>query len=247
MKFIFSYKLFLIIISFSITSVHADELTCYSSVYAPYSFVDKGKPTGIDIDLISEIAKKIDINISFKIIPWSRLNQLVLAGEINCAAAFLKSSEYTKNMFYMKNPITIGDYTLFTEKNEQNQLENLSDFYGSTIAVNRGFNIPLALQQAISEGLIKKYEVGKVEQSLQMLSSSRVTGVLADKHVGLFNINKLKITNVTSISKPLVTTPVYLVFSKKLKESGIVDKFEIALEQMKLDGTYQKILDNYLL
>ena len=215
--------MFYIILSLSLFTfnVKATEITCYSSVYAPYSFLENDKPTGIDIDLITKIAEKLKLPVSFKIIPWSRLKQLMLVSEIECAAAFLRSPDNEKVMAYMKTPITTGDYSLFIAENNKNALLNISDFYGATIAVNRGFSIPTELKSPISKGLIKIYEVNSPVQSLQMLSTSRVKAALIDKHVGNYYKQKLNIEKITTVEPPLVSTPVYLVFSKELEENGI--------------------------
>jgi polar amino acid transport system substrate-binding protein len=139
---------FILFLLLPFSQIKAIEITCYSAIFAPYSYINKGKPTGIDIDLITSIAKRIGVSVSFEIIPWNRLIQKMLVGEIDCAAAFLQSSIYAEKMTYMKTPITTGDYTLFIEKDNKQLLEKLSDFYGFTIAVNRGFKVPLALNNA---------------------------------------------------------------------------------------------------
>ncbi|MBL4942513.1 MAG: transporter substrate-binding domain-containing protein [Colwellia sp.] len=223
------------------------QLTCYSSIYAPYSYLEAGQPTGIDIDLINIIADKIGIDVTFKIIPWSRLKQSIVAGKIDCAAAFLPSSAFTKKMFFMKYPITTGEHTIFIKEHNKNKFKTLTDFYGYTIAVNRGFKTPLIFSQAITDKLIKKYDVGDELQSLQMLSASRVEGVLTDKSVGLFNLHQLKINNIIPLAEPLTSTPVFLVFSKKIKDTGLIAKFDQALISMQAEGIYQKIIDKYLL
>jgi len=221
-------------------------LTCYSTVYAPYTFIKENKVVGIDIDLINSISKKIGISVSFEIIPWSRLLQNVRKGNIDCAMAFLLDSEYTKNMVYMKQPITIGEYSVFIKKENKSYFKELKDFEGKSIAVNRGFKTPEVFQQAVNDNKITQYDVGNEEQSLQMLMSSRVNGVLTDKNVGLFNLQQMKIDSVIPLDASLATTPVFLVFSKKWQTNGIVNKFDEALAEMKQDGTYQKILIQYL-
>ncbi len=238
--------IFLVFISFSALSNKTTELICYSSVYAPYSFVKENQPTGIDIDIIQVIAKRIDITVSFQIIPWSRLRQEVLSGGVDCAMAFLKNSKYTKSMAFMKSPVTTGKHVLFIEERNKGKFKHLDDFNGFTVAVNRGFKTPTAFNQALTNNKIKKYDVGTDKQSLQMLSVSRVEGVLTDKHVGLFNLQQMRIKNITPLSTSLASTPVFIVFSKELEESGLIEKFDHALLMMKQDGTYQKTLDKYL-
>lgn len=224
----------------------SNEITCYSSIYAPYSYLKEGRPTGIDIDIVTAIAKKIDLSVSFKIIPWSRLKQNVRAGKIDCAMAFLKSSTYTDNMIFMNSPITTGYFTLFIEENNTEKLQTLTDFYGLTVGVNRGFKAPLVFNQAVANNLIKKYEVGDEQQSLQMLLKSRLSGVLTDKVVGMFNLQQLGITTIVPLKKPITSIAVYLIFSKNMQVSGLVKKFDIALAALRQEGTYQLIIDKYL-
>jgi polar amino acid transport system substrate-binding protein len=238
--------LFVILISFPSLSNQSTQLTCYSTTYAPYSFDEDGVVKGIDIDIIQYIAENIGVTVSFKIIPWARLKQTMLTGNIDCAMAFLKDSEYAKQMIFMSHPITVGEYTIFVKKNNENQFKRFADLYGFTIGVNRGFKTPIAFQQAVSKGLIKKYDVGNEQQSFQMLLASRVDGVLTDKNVGLFNLQQMEIENTIALSKALASTPVFLVFSKKWQDNGIVDKFNHSLKAMQRDGTYQKIFDKYL-
>jgi len=241
------YILFLTIISFPTLSNKATKLTCYSSIYAPYSFLKENQPAGIDIDIVQVIAKKIDITVTFKIIPWARLKQRILAGDINCAMAFLENSENAKGMVFMKLPVTIGEHALFIEERNKDKFKQLNDLYGFTVAVNRGFKTPLVFNQALKNNKIKKYDVGTDKQSLQMLSVSGVDAVLTDKHVGLFNLQQMHIKNIIPLSNSLASTPVFIVLSKKLDERGLIEKFDQALLMMKQDGTYQRILDKYLL
>jgi len=239
--------IFCVFFSFSTFGHPSDDLICYSSTYAPYSFPKNNQPIGIDIDIVQVISERINVPITYKIIPWSRLKQNIRAGKISCAMAFLKNDEYTNGMAFMSNPITVGEHAIFIEKKNKDKFKKLDDFFGFTIAVNRGFKAPDAFNEAVAKARIKKYDVGDDVQSLQMLSASRVDGVLTDKHVGLYNLQQLRIDNITSLNEPLASTAVFLIFSKELKDSGLVEKFDQALLNMHQDGTYQRILDKYLL
>ena len=238
--------LFLIFLSFSTFSNSPTELTCYSTTFAPYSFVKDGIPSGIDIDIINYIAEKIDISVTFELLPWERLKQNMRQGKIECAMAFLKTTEYAENMVFMDNPITTGNYTVFIEKKNSSSIKMFTDLYGLTVGINRGFKSPEIFEQAITKGLVNQYEVGSEQQSLQMLSMSRLDGVLTDQNVGLFNLQQLGISTITTLPEPLTSTPVYLVFSHKWQQNGVVDKFNTILKTMKKEGSYQNIIDKYI-
>ena len=238
--------LFLIFISFSSLSNQVTELTCYSTTFAPYSFIEKGIVKGANIDVITAISKQINITVTFKTLPWQRLIKNIAANKIGCAAAFFKSSGRFNNMVFMTEPLSITDYTLFIQKADADKYKSLKDFAGASIGVNRGFKTTAEFEQAVTQGLIKKYDVGNEQQSLQMLSTARLAGVLTDKNVGLFNIKNMGLENLIPIKPSLKSIPVFLVFSKQHQDSGLVEQFNRALFKMKADGTYQKLFNKYL-
>jgi len=236
---------FLVLTSFPVFCAPVTELTCYSTTFAPYSFVEKGVVKGANIDVIREITKKLKIKVTFKTMPWQRLLKNIAINKIACAAAFFKSSTRVDNMFFMTEPLSITDYTIFIEQSNTDKYRKLIDFKGASIGVNRGFKTTPEFESAVSQGLIKQYEVGNEQQSLRMLSTARIAGVLTDKNVGLFNIKKMGLKNIIPLKPALKSIPVFLVFSKQHRDSGLVEQFNQALAKMKAEGTYQKIFNKY--
>jgi polar amino acid transport system substrate-binding protein len=237
---------FVLLISFSTFSNQVTELTCYGTTFAPYSFVKKGVTSGINIEVITAISKQLNLSITFKTMPWQRLLQNIAADKIDCATAFFKTSTRVNNMNFMKEPLSITDYTLFIHKTNAHKYKKLIDFDGASIGVNRGFKTMPEFENAVQQYTLNKYEVGNEEQSFQMLSTFRLEGVLTDYKVGLFNLKELGLRNIIALKPPLKSIPVFVVFSKKNKDNGLVKKFDQALFTIKQDGTYQKILDKYL-
>jgi polar amino acid transport system substrate-binding protein len=238
---------FVLFISLSTFSNQVTELTCYGTTFSPYSFVKNGVVSGINIDLISAISKQLNISVTFEIMPWRRLLQNIAADKIECATAFFKTSTRVNNMIFMEEPLSITDYTIFIHKKNAHKYKNLKDLDGTSIGVNRGFKTMPEFENAVHHYTIKKYEVGDEQQSFQMLSTFRLQGVLTDYTVGIFNIKELELRNIISLEPPLKSIPVFLVFSKKIKEKGLVKIFDQALLTLKQNGTYQTILDKYLL
>jgi len=238
--------LFLLFISYPTFANQGTELTCYSTTYAPYSYVESSVVMGINIDLITEISKRLGIKIKFKALPWQRLLKNIASDKIECAAAFFKTSEWVNGMSFMKESLSITHYTLFIHKSNAEKYKSLPDFHGASIGVNRGFKTTPEFEQAVSQGKVKKFEVGDDQQSLQMLSTSRLQGVFTDYNVGLFNMKQMDFQNIMPLEPALKSIPVFLVFSKKHNDTGLINEFDRVLSIMKQDGTYQKIFDKYL-
>ena len=78
-KPIFMIMLFVII---SHTPVNARPLTLVADDdFAPFSFLDaSGHAAGIDIDIIKEMAKRIDLKIDIELMPWKTLLSVIQSG-----------------------------------------------------------------------------------------------------------------------------------------------------------------------
>ena len=77
-----------------------DPLVVACEEYPPFEFIKDGKPIGIDIDIIQQIMKKLNVPVEFRFYPFARINMLMKRGEIDAAT----SISYLKSFFYfLKN------------------------------------------------------------------------------------------------------------------------------------------------
>lgn len=221
-------------------------LTCYSTVFSPFVIEDNREIKGIDVDVIKEVGRRLHLDISFSLKPWKRLEQDVKDGTVSCVAAYFRTEERMEYMDFTSVPLHITSYTLFTNKVEVEGFKTFKDFKGWTIGVNRGFKTTPEFEAAMINGWITKYDVKSDEQSLKMVSSNRLDAMLTNYHVGLYNIKKFGVSDVRPLLPSIRSTPAYVVFSKKQNLAHLVPKFDEALFSVIQDGTYQRIVDQYL-
>ncbi|WP_290329880.1 substrate-binding periplasmic protein [Vibrio tapetis] len=222
------------------------KLTCYSTVFSPFVIEDNGEIKGIDVDVIKEVGRRLHLDISFALKPWKRLEQDVKDGTVSCVAAYFRTEERREYMDFTNVPLHITSYTLFTNKAEVKAFKTFKDLKGWAIGVNRGFKTTPEFESAMSHGLITKHDVKSDEQSVKMVSSNRLDAMLTNYHVGLYNIKKLGASDVRPLLPSIRSTPAYLVFSKKQNLAHLVPKFDEVLFSVIQDGTYQRIVDQYL-
>lgn len=241
--------LLLMSIAFFSTNVYSkavDNLTCYSTVFAPFVLEQEGQVKGIDVDVIKEVGRRLGINVEFKLMPWKRLENFIKSGEIDCVAAYFQTPERMKYMDFTHIPLHMTAYTLFARKEDARNYSSLEDLKTWKIGVNRGFKTTPEFEEALYNGWVEKYEVTNDMQSFSMLEKGRLTAVLTNYHVGLYNIRELGLKDIVPIFPSIRTAPAYFVLSKKKNLGYLVQKFDEALFEVLKDGTYKKIFDTYL-
>lgn len=223
-----------------------DSLTCYSTVFAPFVLLQEGQVRGIDIDIMKEVGARLGINIEFKLRPWKRLEKDIQFGDIDCVAAYFQTPERAEYMDFTHIPLHITAYTLFARKEDAKNYRSLKELKAWKVGVNRGFKTTPEFEEALYNGWVEKYEVNNDAQSFSMLEKGRLTAVLTNYHVGLYNIRELDLKNIVPIFPSIRTTPAYFVFSKKKNFEHLVQKFDEALYKILQDGTYERIFNMYL-
>ncbi|MGP4843450.1 substrate-binding periplasmic protein [Marinobacter sp. 1Y8] len=229
-------------------TLHAQQnrsLTCFSAVYPPY-VIENGGLTGIDVDVVREVGKRLGIDITIRLEPWKRLEEALAAGLRDCVFSYFKTEPRKAYALYTSVPLHITPYTLFVRTDKKPVTGKLQDLFGKTIGVNRGFQTTPEFESAKRLGQIKVIEVGKDEQSMRMLALGRVNAVLTNDDVGRYMIRKLGLEDIEPLMPPMSITPAYLVLRKTPDLEPLLDQFNWALFEILKDGTYESIRSRHI-
>ncbi len=220
-------------------------LRCMSTVFAPYVIEKNGVVSGVDVDVVKEIGRRLHIDIEIGIKPWVRLEKDIESGQEQCAFSYFRTSARQAYMDFTNVPLHITSYTLFTQADRVENYRQLTDINGFVVGINRGFKTTSEFEAAVQRGDVKEFRVEQEEQSFQMLNAQRVDAVLTNYFVGAYQIKQLGYTNVVPLFPPLDSTPAFLTFSKRAGLEDLVTLFDSALYEILIDGTYQRIFDRY--
>lgn len=223
-----------------------ERLVCVSTVFEPYVIEQDGKVTGIDVDVVREIGRRLNIEIDVQLKPWIRLEKDIESGEESCAFAYFQTPRREQYMDFTNVPLHITSYALFTKENPTLDYRGLSDIKGYRVGINQGFKTPAAFDEAVERNELIEFRVAEEAQSFQMLEVDRLDAVLTNSFVGAYQVKKLGLKNIEPLFPPLSSTPAYLTFSKEADLSHLVQNFNSALYEILLDGTYQDIFDRYV-
>jgi polar amino acid transport system substrate-binding protein len=224
-----------------------DRIRCLSTVFEPYVIEEQdGRVVGVDADVVREIGRRLNIDIEIELKPWVRLEKDIERGAEDCAFAYFRTAQREAYMDFTQVPLHITNYVLFTRTDQTLDYRGLSDIEGFRVGVNLGFKTPPEFEDAVERKSIFEIRVEEDAQSFQMLNAERIDAVLTNSFVGAYQVKNLGYEDITPLFPPLSSTPAFLAFSKKSNLSSLVQKFDAALYEILIDGTYQKIFDRYM-
>lgn len=213
--------------------------------------------TGINIDLVNEAFARAGLEAHYIEMPWKRNLVEIERGNVDVALSAGITPEREKYAYFSKGSLKLEYNALFIRKADKEKFANikaLKDIRGTELAVGIA---PGTSYSDEFESLIKDPEFAKrLEQAsadinnVKKLAARRIDAFLADELVGVSLLNSLGLDDQVEILFYLYgesDAKSYLMFSQKTVSKAQVAAIDKALESMKQDGTYQKILSKYQL
>lgn len=217
--------------------------------YAPYAYLERGKASGFDPDLMELIGKKLDKKVEFK---DTRIENIIIglnAGHYNLvASALYVNAQRAKQVDFLPYLQTGG--VLVVRGNDRFLPQRLEDLCGKTISSMKGaawiqtmnrVSQEYCLPNNLKPIVVKEYP--SAPEAAQALLSGGVDVQYEDAAVAQMVINqlgsKLKITNKEQLYPVLIG----LAFNKE----DVKGKAEIAqaLKDILADGSYKQLLKKY--
>ena len=222
----------------------------------PKEYLDDGEPVGLNIDILNEAFRRLDIEISIEFFPLQRCLVMAKKGAVDGVFAIVRTPEREKYLTFPATPLYECDFYLFKLKDRNISLaQDYSNANKYTLGTAHGFNYNDEINSAIAQGRFKRVEpVWDIRQNMVKLLAGRVDMVLEDKVTVLHYLKEMnsedKADTVMAANgnTPFVagTNKTYLAFSKYTISPELVEKFSTVLKDMLQDGTIKKYEEKYL-
>ena len=99
--------------------------------YAPYSFADKyGNFSGLDVELINEIANRLQMNLDLKLMPWAEANKYFEAGDADVIMNMESDLIVGNDRIISTIPTTEKQYVVYG----RTSISSVADLYGRRVA-----------------------------------------------------------------------------------------------------------------
>jgi len=221
--------------------------------YPPFSLVrDNGSPDGFSVDLLKAVVETMGRKIHFKVGPWHEIKQQLIHRHLN-VLPLVSYSKDRDNLLDFTAPFMRLHGTVFVRKDDSS-INSFSDLKGKELLVMRGDNAhEYAVKNQFTDRLIL---TDNYEQAMKLLSSGKHDAVLMLQLIGFQLLNRLNITNITSIrpyhetnlkpdSKPLSGYAQKFCFAVPEGDKELLALLNEGLAIVIANGTYNELYDKW--
>lgn len=229
-----------------IFSLHAkDTIQPLTETWMPYQMETKKGLEGISVDLVKEIQKRIGNEQKIRLFPWSRGYNLTLK-KTGYALFLTTRSKEREALFKWVGPVSSMKILFFKNANRKDlDIGSLEDAKKvKSIAVS----IDTIEYQKLEKLGFKNLHVNKLANySLKKILENNTDLYPTEYYSFLYELKRKNLQNKivpVKMQEPIIESQLYIAFNKETSPSSI-KKWQDALDEIKKDGTYDKILKNY--
>ncbi len=211
--------------------------------FPPFEFQNENNEyVGIDVDLLKAIAADQGFEVKLRPLGFDSSIQGVQSGQLDGMIAGMSITEERKNNFDFSDSYFDSGIQMAVARDETT-IKSYADLKDKTVAAKVGTESAAFLQENQQKYgyTIKNYDAA--DALYNALTSNKVQAIFDDYPVlgyAISNGQPLKL-----IGDPQKGNA-YGFAVKKGTHQELLKKFNIGLAKLKADGTYQKIVDNYI-
>lgn len=207
--------------------------------YPPFEFIDNNnKISGFDIDLLDEISKRTGFKYELVSIGFDALIPALKSGKIDIAASAMsatpqrmKAIDFTKSYFFTEN--------LYIKRANDASLKTKDDLKGKKLSAQLG----TVQEMAANETTAKVVAMEDVAASIMALKANKVDAVVVDSLVGYGYLKNNP--DLVEFFKENDGSEGFSMAFDKNKHKELIEKFNKAIDEIKADDTFDKLLTKY--
>ncbi|MGP9528980.1 amino acid ABC transporter substrate-binding protein/permease [Glutamicibacter sp. AOP5-A2-18] len=212
------------------------------TTFAPFEFRQDGELTGIDMDILQQIADDQGFKVEVRSLGFSAALAALSSNQVDGVIAGMSITDERKEIYDFSEPYFESGVQMAVAKNKDD-VKTYEDLKGKTVVAKTGSE-----GETYAKSIAKKYgfTVKSLDQSATMyesVKSGSAVAVFDDYPVLAYGIaqgNGLK----TVTDK--VPGGSYGFAVNKGENTALLAAFNDGLAELKANGEYQKILDKYL-
>jgi len=219
--------------------------------FAPFTYLEGNEAKGIDVDILKELCKRINVGCEFSFMPWKRVMHYTETGKKDGGFAAFKTSEREVFGHFLDLPFHYSKYNIFVKKGNEFPYDKIEDLYGKRLGKNRGFNLGEEMDKAAEAKKIEFDEAKDAKANIGKLLKGRIHGFVGNYYEILLSAKKQGLSGqIVPLPKPIrKPRGAFLIISKKAKidnKPELLQKMNQELKKMHEDGTIEKISAGYL-
>lgn len=227
----------------------ARELVIVGTVEAPLKISHDGNHSGIDVDIVAEAMRRLEIDHRFILVEsGTRMLQMLLQGTADMGLALSHSEEREALAYYPETAYLELSWNFFIHRDNlaKIQFTDYSDLRGWRIGATQGYSYTDGFWNADLELDI----ITQNELHLGKLRAKRIDAVPLNTLVTRYELRQSGHAHeITYLQPPLRSALYYNVFSKASDYPNLPDlvaRYNEVITEMMDDGTIAHIMASYL-
>ncbi len=200
--------------------------------------------TGYDVEVVQEIARRVNLEVKFVPTPWDSMFLALDAGKFDLVANQVSKNPQRAEKYNFSNDYLVSGAQIIVRGDRAGSFANgYADLKGLMVGTGVGSNYSKHLEEfndKNGKSIDIKYYDGNLTTILQDIVAGRLDATVNDRLTVGYNAKKLG-TNVKVVGKPLEFEPSYFVFRKDAQGAALTEAFNQGLAKLKQDGTLVKL------
>lgn len=214
-----------------------------TSTGIPFTFLDvqTNKIQGVMVDMIQEVAKRVDLQVEIEPTDWPSLIPALNSNKIDIISAAMAITEERSKEVSFADPIYSYGAGLVVKKGNPKNLHQIEDLKDANVGTQIGQAfLSLAKERGIE---FKLYNSNS--DLLRDLNLGRVDAGVVDHPQGAYVIDNNSEYDLEFVEgfKPFATHD--LSFAVRKDEGPLLEKLNEGIAQLKKDGGLQMIIDKW--
>lgn len=208
--------------------------------FPPFEFVDdKNQITGFDIDLLNEFSRRSGVKVEVQNMNFDAIIPALKFGKIDAAISGMSATPQRREAVDFSNAYYSTE-NIFLRRKGDERLKSPADLDGKSVAVLLGSVQELAAKEIKGAVLLP---ADSVTANVQALKAGRADAVVIDSSIG-YGFIKQNDDIEAFFTAPDGSDGFAVAFDKG-KFGELINSFNAFLEEIKKDGTYDKLLEKY--
>ena len=206
----------------------------------PVGYIENGQTVGAFYDISDELGKRIGMEYTRKIKPYSRVIHELKNGTSDLSFIVLNTSLDG----YVVHLAPIIKTQVIVLRGSADTLNTLSDLNGKRIGILRKGTY---IKNVFDGSKITTFSVKNYQQGIKLLKAGRLDA-LAGLDIGIYFAIKQLNYKKNDFSTPFIirTLPVTMQITKKMATPELINKLNVSVTSMQKDGTIARILKKYV-
>lgn len=198
--------------------------------------------TGFDVELMKEVAKRLDLEIEFKEMAFDNMLTSVQNGQIDVVANDISVTEDRKEKFAFSKPYKYTYGTAIVRKSDLSGIESLEDLKGKKAAGEATTVFMDVAREYGAEEVI--YDNATNDQYLRDVSTGRTDVILNDYYLQTLALAFFPEFDIT-IHPDIAYNPQKVAFLMDKENDELQENIDRVLDEMLEDGTVKELSEQF--